>query len=194
MIYRKLNSLVRDITGKVTAALNAPTPADKVEQLLAARDESRERMLQLERRQSDVGVAGFLGFFPGGGLMLAGATGFMAAPSLAAVSAVLLAAPLFVAGLALTTVSLGAMFVMGAKVERLRSYRDTIEKQINREAQTIALAHPKEVDKSQRFLHSLYTVFNCAAAPGDTSYAAMEARVSKKAAAPVPAIAAPAAQ
>lgn len=113
MLYRKLNSLVRDITAKAAAAKEAPSPADRIEQLLAARDESRERMRNLERRQGDIGFAGFLGFFPGMGMMIAGATGFLAAPSLAAVTGVLLAAPLFVAGAALAAASFGAMALAG---------------------------------------------------------------------------------
>ena len=176
VLYRKLNSLIRDITGKVSAALEAPAPADKVEQLLAARDESRERMLKLERRQGDIGFTGFLSFFPGLGLTIAAITG-------AAV-----ATPLLAAGLGLAALSVGTMFVTGKALDRLRADRDTIEKQINREAQDIAKAHPKEADKSPRFLGALHTVFNCAAAPGDTSYAKMVARVAKKGpAAPTPA-------
>jgi hypothetical protein len=180
MLYRKLNALVRDITAKAVAAKEAPSPADRIELLLAARDESQERMRNLERRHGDIGFAGFLGFFPGMGMMIAGTTGFLAAPSLAAVTGVLLAAPLFTAGLALAAMSLGAMALAGKAVDRLREDRDTLEKGINRAALNIIQAHPKEADKSRRYLGSLVSIYN-AAAEGDSSYEKLAARVSRKA-------------
>lgn len=183
MLYRKLNALVRDITAKAAAARTAPDPAERIEQLLAARDESRERMLTLERRQGDIGFAGFLGFFPGMGMMIAGATGFLAAPSLTAVTGVLLATPLFVAGAAVAAVSLGTMLVMGKALDRLRDSRDTIEKGLNRAALNIIQAHPKEADKSRRYLGSLASIYN-AAAEGDRAYETLAQKVAPK---PLPA-------
>jgi hypothetical protein len=179
MLFKKLNSLVRDITAKVTTALQLPASAEKIDQLLAARDESAARMLKLERRQGDIGFAGFLGFFPGIGMMIAGATGFLAAPSLAAVTTVLLATPLFTAGLGLAAVSLSTMVAMGKALDRLRADRDIIEKRINTEALKIAQASPEEVKKSPRYLGSLASIYN-AAAQNDKSYEKMVARVAPK--------------
>lgn len=183
-LFRKLDRLTRDITGKVASALTASSVTEKVDQLLAVRQESHDRMLKLERREGDIGFAGFLGFFPGMGMMIAGATPFLAAPSLAVIG--LLATPLFLGGLGLAAVSLGTMLAMGQAVDRLRADRDTIEKQINREVLTLVQKAPEEANKSKRYMNALTCIYN-AAAEGDKSYEKMVKRVTVKTKAPVPA-------
>jgi hypothetical protein len=181
--FGNLNRIVRDVTDKVSAAKKIPAANEKIDGLMTVRDDSSAQMLQLERRIGDVGFGGFLAFFPGLGMMIAGATTFLAAPSLAAVTGVLLATPLFVAGLGITALSLGALGLAGRAIDRLREDRDIIEKHIHREVLNTAQARPKEADKSRRFFASLAGTYN-AASHGDTSYEKLAARAKRKAPAP----------
>lgn len=177
--FKTVDKTVRDIAIKIDAAKKEPVPADKVEMLLAARDTSHEKFLKLERRIGDVGFASFLGIFPGGGMMVAGMTGFLAAPSLAAVTGVLLATPLFVAGLGIAAISGGIMLAAGKALDRLRDSRDIIENQVHSDVLKLATAAPKEASKSPRFLRSLASVYN-ASAENNGAYEGLMARVSHR--------------
>ncbi len=181
--FGSLNRIVRDVTEKVSAALTISAAGEKIDGLMAVRDDSNTQMRKLERRIGDLGFGGLLGFFPGLGMMIAGATPFLAAPSLAAVTGVLLATPLFAAGLGVMALSLGTLCLAGKGVDRLREDRDIIEKKIHREVLNTAKARPQEAEKSQRFFASLAGTYN-AASHGDTSYEKLAARAYRKAPAP----------
>jgi hypothetical protein len=157
--FKSLDKIVRDIADKVDAARLKPAVADRVENLLAARDEADARFKTLERKRGDIGMGSFLGFAAGAFIMIGAAVS----------GAALLASPLFFAGAALTAASSVTLFVFGMSMDPLRADRDIIRRQIHRDVLTQTKIAPKEADKSPRYLRSLTCVFDAAAAD-DRSY------------------------
>jgi hypothetical protein len=169
---KTLNPLMANFLTRMDKAIAAPETAEKVERLLALRDNGGEILRRLAAREDNkMGVAMIVG---ANALVLALFAGVVTLPAGAALSA---AAPLFTAGAAAMAAGLGAGVKRALNCERVKEDRGILQAKINGEVLRLAAAEPAEAMKSPRFMKALKDTFN-QNADAEQDFAALAKRVA----------------
>jgi len=182
---KKLNPLLAGYTEKIGAALKQEGTAAKIESLLAVREEAREGLDKLWRRENFLGGLPLLGgllLFSSG--LLSGITLLPAGAPLVA----LLSMPVFIAGTVAGVAGFAGLIKKAVDQEVLSEDGNTISGKIGLEVTRLALEDGPGALKSPRFVRELLPVFaGVANKNADADYAELEQRVAPKEPAAVPA-------